>query len=110
MRVFVRNFFFFHFFDEHLNTFLVVRSGDKRNFVDHINGTEKSIRDPVRGIKPDEENIGGESEFDRVNAYYQFAINQDFKTFIEMLYILTEMISQGRFLYPMLVTPNLPAN
>lgn len=50
---------------------------ETRNFYDHINGTENSLRDPVRGLRPDTEDLGGESEFDRVNAYYQFSINLD---------------------------------
>ncbi len=50
---------------------------DTRNIVDQINGTDKSINDPVRGLRPDTEDLGGESEFDRVNAYYQFKINLD---------------------------------
>lgn len=52
-------------------------SSDTRNFYDRINGTEKSIRDPVRGTRPDTEDIGGETDFDLVNAYYQFSINLD---------------------------------
>lgn len=50
---------------------------DTRNNVDRINGTDISINDPVRGLRPDTEDLGGESEFDRVNAYYQFTINLD---------------------------------
>ena len=50
---------------------------DTRNFVDHINGTENSLRDPVRGSRPDTENLGGESKFDLVNAYFEFTIDLD---------------------------------
>lgn len=50
---------------------------DTRNNYDHINGTENSLSDPVRGSRPDTEDLGGESEFDRVNAYYELAINLD---------------------------------
>ena len=52
-------------------------SPEKRNDYDHINGTEKNARDPVRGQHPDTEDLGGESVFDQINRYYEFKIGLD---------------------------------
>ncbi|MEW5700802.1 MAG: cell surface protein SprA [Candidatus Zixiibacteriota bacterium] len=50
---------------------------DRRNDYERINGTEKNVRDPVRGVRPDTEDLGGESEFDQINRYYEFAVHLD---------------------------------
>ncbi|HUU44654.1 MAG TPA: cell surface protein SprA, partial [Acidobacteriota bacterium] len=54
-----------------------VSSGTALSSHDRINGTQNNERDPVRGLRPDSEDIGGPSEFDRANAYYEFSIDLD---------------------------------
>jgi cell surface protein SprA len=47
------------------------------NNYDHIDGTENSIRDPVHVLRPDGEDLGGEVELDRTNAYFEYSIVLD---------------------------------